>query len=917
MQEIPLFLESGEEPKSPGKFKSKIPASENDPLLGNEMRGPLSEQILPDSLPIPDKRYSNPYQSFIRWFAREDILQKFCVYALSESFQHSQDAGFLKKLKSNIHFLARAASFPQSSPQHLRRMAYITAFFEGTGILTEKLWPTVLAALLAHDGITYFTQPLDRYGNKLEFILGGISPNQLTWSTQLGSDLAGGYVYWVAPGLLLGSFLSGGIYKLLRRYFQLNGRKNEPFVRKFDDLEVSPVNSRIQKIEDKVEKVHSNMELLISKNFSNGSVFSLLWDKNLFHAERSRRVSKIRSAAIDGNWIEKFLTLSALGKIADSFDENTLKLADIKDPENFKELSKEALEGINHQIDNFSLRTFPQYLYAQYLLWSLGRSNNIASHLLFPLLILYVWYSKARIVEILYFKGKGAYEYFRDKRACENQNKIWLLIEAEGNYKCVVCDWPFVYYSNLFTSQGCLDGLLAQPRTAQEILNYIDVVLKHPDFNEIDFSNQNWRGWTESELSAILNKFSGSIQHLKLLNLSQPFLNPIFPDDLRVQDLIEFLKRVPVQKLDLDKLGMGDERMTRLITEALKNNSLTYLDVSSNKLTASSGDHIHKLTPKLETLKAANNPFGDEFIEKLSAYFSNSTLSTLDVSNTDMSEEGAQALAAALPRSRLRQLDLSENNLSLLSSSFWQAIGNTTLLEEMDLSETQLDDGQAALTAYVSKAKLNVLHFSGNPFTDQGMFLIVQNTQNSTISSIYFNRNFLTNKGLALISTVLSKTPLQTLGIANCKSFTPQGLGKLVVNLPNVSFTLDLSGNDLGNKVAKVFGTVLNGTKNSIKTINLSENRLTDEAGMELVRLFSQAESLKLDRNYLTGRVIQVLADIYTNTTYKELGFSENLIEGSEGIIQLAPQIPGSALQRFSLAGNQIEGEAGVILANI
>ena len=104
------------------------------------------------------------YQSVIRFMAREDFLKKLLIYLSSESFNHGADAGFFAKLKNHLHFICRTAGLPQLSELTLRRIAISGAFADSIGVLTEKVWPTVLAVLLLHDGITYFTQPLDRSG---------------------------------------------------------------------------------------------------------------------------------------------------------------------------------------------------------------------------------------------------------------------------------------------------------------------------------------------------------------------------------------------------------------------------------------------------------------------------------------------------------------------------------------------------------------------------------------------------------------------------------------------------------------------------------------------------------------------------------------------------------------------------------
>lgn len=885
---------------------------------------------------LVDTNAMHPYQSFIRWLAREDALKKGLYLCLSlDPFDHGKNPTFSVKVKNYLHFLFRTASLPQKDSSTLSRIAVSEIFSESVGFWTEKIWPIIFSGLLLHDGITYFSEPLDRYGNTVLGMLVGISPNQLAWGTHLGGDRPDDAYFWIPIGLPLLLSSTFAIYKCIQR---LSGNFDSKPSLSSEDTSINS-SSRIitLRFPDGDTSVHLENEEFKLEIDNPGlrpeaSLFSLLWDKKLSNKSRMEKLKNIRG--IRGG-LNLFYQMQSLARLVDGFDLKSLKLAGVTQQESltFNEIYKKALDSIQYQVgmksSTFKLKHSLSRIYCEYLLWSLGKSQNSLMHLVFVPLAFFAMYAKLRFWIFLAQKAYVFHNYLDGLKNCGYQNKTWLYMPVSGQFECTVCgDNPFVYYSDVFTSQGCLNGLFSQKRTPEEILKYLGPILRSPDFMWIDLSQQNWLGWELQQWSMFLNNISSVTSHLKAFNLSYPTFSPIFPNASHLPTFKEFLKIVSIDMLDIHNRGMGDRLLAELM-DALQNHSLTYLDLSFNQLTDNAAIKIGKFiasTQTLKTLKIARNPLGDAGIRHMVTALTNSSIIELDICDTYFGAEGTASIATIIesPQNKIKTLDLSTNDISLADANqLGEAVKKSLSLEELNLSETNMDDVQMDnfMSSAVQGKTLRSIDVSNNPLTDQGMFLIInhiKNAKNSRITAAYFNRNFITDDGMVYIARVLQDTKLEKMSVANAKSFTVNGLSKLLANLPHELFYLDISGNDLGDDLADTFVKIFNnGTAYGLKSIGLGSNRLTDTSGEMLVRLFSvhNVTNLSLDHNQLTDKTVQALAEVFPENHFVSLDLSYNKIANDTGLVSLATKLPGSKLEKLSLAHNQLTEKSTVAIA--
>ena len=281
--------------------------------------------------------------------------------------------------------------------------------------------------------------------------------------------------------------------------------------------------------------------------------------------------------------------------------------------------------------------------------------------------------------------------------------------------------------------------------------------------------------------------------------------------------------------LDLSGNSIGDDGASSLSTALTANSTPTYLDLSKNWIgngVAFSLSTALTANSSLTHLDLSANRIGDDGASSLStALTANSNLTHLDLSNNRFGDDGASSLSTALTaNSTLTHLDLSKNWIGNgVAFSLSTALTANSSLTHLDLSANRIgDDGASSLsTALTANSSLTHLDLCKNDIHDDGASsLSTALTANSTLTHLDLRSNCIHDDGAFSLSTALTaNSSLTHLDLSN-NYINDDGASSLSTALTaNFSLTnLDLWGNSIG----KTGAVSLKEVAEKNKTVNVS-----------------------------------------------------------------------------------------------
>ena len=213
-----------------------------------------------------------------------------------------------------------------------------------------------------------------------------------------------------------------------------------------------------------------------------------------------------------------------------------------------------------------------------------------------------------------------------------------------------------------------------------------------------------------------------------------------------------------VTTLGLARNAIGDQSLT----EVLQNNqSITFLNLESNQITAKGAAIIAKILPKMPallTLWMPNNPLGDKGAAHLANALKHKTQFTcLGLSNTQISDEGATSIAEALMVCKsIKVLALNSNNIGPQGAkTLFKALIDSEV-EELSISNNPIgDEGIAELTKVISKTKLKRVYLAATRITDTGAALLFEALPGSSVEILCMQNNKLTEQSLLYLAYML------------------------------------------------------------------------------------------------------------------------------------------------------------------
>lgn len=892
---------------------------EREPLVKKKPADQSQKTQGGSELPIVDA--STIYAGFTRWFARDPLFKKLVTWPF-----------LCSEIDSNAKFWKYTTHLPVQSESTLRHVLYITSFLEGASWAVNKLWLGVMTGLLIHDFVEYYAHPSNRYDNTWQKILLGLSRNEVTLSCNFGSYLLTDYKYWLFISLLMGAPLVTAIGNVIPRIFWHKS--------------LLPQNdSTIESME--LYKNLSNESTYWQSTFGFLFPFSTLrlaMDRATFAILQDGRLPDSARAILNDEIIHIaqshpgfFVQLHALNKLAAIADNYAIEKVSRLDGDVLKpliEMREKAMEFLRNaartssssvvldsddealnQNSNYTLGSLSQYMYANYLVWSLGQNKKIGWNAFFWLTTLIfklaAIYASVRIVEAFVFKIMGAWQYVADRDLCRSQGMVWGYIPEWADYYCSHCgDWPFVYVNDRFSQQSCLDGLLAFSQVPAFVLDHIP---RLSNVTTIDFSQQFLSNWTLPQWENFLTYFE-RLPFLQSFNLSQAIYNPYFVDDGRIAALIAFISKVPTAQLILNNLGMGVASVTPLLEGLVNQTSsetLNSLVLSGNPIGDGGANLLSSLLPAFSFggLILSNVGMSDYGVSQvISALPQARSVTVLDISNNLAGPQTIQTLTAVLQQNpSLQTLIISNNDLSQVDMEpFWQAVCNSSLTRFV-AANTNLNDGQLlAAQPYLSRMPIRQYDFSYNPLTDYSVSPFFAGLENTLVEGVDLGYTSITDETYDTISTSVNQTAIHDLGLAGTNP-SPDAFVQVARALPSSQVNrIDLSNNFLGDESTTVFAKTLETPGNPLQTIILTNNEITDESGVVLAESATQgnATTIILSDNPISGPTAQAFAKGLPHSSVTTLVLSGCNIDGPGADALIAAK--NSPVENLDISNNPI-----------
>ena len=352
-----------------------------------------------------------------------------------------------------------------------------------------------------------------------------------------------------------------------------------------------------------------------------------------------------------------------------------------------------------------------------------------------------------------------------------------------------------------------------------------------------------------------------------------------------------------ISRLNLAKNNLGDYGVGILINAIKDSISLISLNITSNSITHKGGKIIFQLLSNqqsiidlnLSSIEGTNrNRLTAEGIKNIEYFLNNNMfIESFSISGNSIKNEGFKLICRGL-----------NNNNSLINLN----------ISNNDIHSKGISQG----LSLVSKSNLYYLNISNNPLLDEGLKCLsdslktFQNLHKLNVSNCGFNfsgfehliNTLQFNKRIEYLN--VSGNDLKSGNFENLKTcFTSFGIRNL-----NMSKCL------LGNENAYVLGECLAGNE-SIKKINISENKISDIGFQSFIPLFSSNNSIEVfdcSVNFISDFTAK---DFITNMKYnralKKINFYDNQLRNEMGNLFLEILETNKTLLYINLIFNRVQ----------
>ena len=351
-----------------------------------------------------------------------------------------------------------------------------------------------------------------------------------------------------------------------------------------------------------------------------------------------------------------------------------------------------------------------------------------------------------------------------------------------------------------------------------------------------------------------------------------------------------------------------------------------------------------------EHINISNQDLDDDVVQLIAfGLYNNKTVQTFDLSCNKITDDGAAAISDCLKnKAMLHELNLSENNISKVGAKkIAQTLERNRKLQKLDMMGNQTtgnhigDDGAMAFAVCLENNRtLCKINLSRNKIGDKGAKEIAKALKNnSTLQELDISDNLVTDDGVMFISNCLkSNTGLKKLNLLRNGSITVTALQKIVevkslvyisvtgMSHDEISFSdnstlhiLDLSGNNITAKYAKIIGNVVK-LSTELHELNFAQSSIGDSSVGAISECLtnSSLQILKMPDNYISSKGMKKIVEgIRNNKSLQTLDFSNNRIsdDGVKAISEYL-QSDNCKLQKLNLSSTSMTSKGAGYIAD-
>ena len=290
---------------------------------------------------------------------------------------------------------------------------------------------------------------------------------------------------------------------------------------------------------------------------------------------------------------------------------------------------------------------------------------------------------------------------------------------------------------------------------------------------------------------------------------------------------------------------------------------LTVVDLSNNNLSTDESDELANLIQQntnLEVLVLKNNNLESSVtvvLDSLTRY--TESLKVLDIENNAIDETAGEALADLIKNTELRELYIGNNNFGIGLLNVVKALQNISTLNALDLSE--------------------------NGFSDVVGIELVKVIQSNHLQKLILRNTNLKSSAAEILKALSSISSLYALDLVNIQlnEEASEALESVILNNSSLE-ELRLENGNITIRVVKGLSTLL-----SLTVLDLGDNNLSDEMGMELAKNFQSncaLEELHLGNNNFKDSILNILQSLAHVSKLKVINF-ENIALSEEACDRL------------------------------
>ena len=365
---------------------------------------------------------------------------------------------------------------------------------------------------------------------------------------------------------------------------------------------------------------------------------------------------------------------------------------------------------------------------------------------------------------------------------------------------------------------------------------------------------------------------------------------------------IQFISKIiynsdRISRLNLMKNNLGDKGVEILINSIQNSMSLISLNITSNAITYKGGKIIFNQLKEQQSIIDLNissiegtnrNRMTAVGIKDIESFLKkNIFLETINLSGNSIKDEGFILICKGL-----------DNNNNLINLN----------ISNNDIHSKGLNQG----LNFITTCNLYSLNISNNPILDEGLKKItnsLKNFENLHKLNISFC-NFSFSGFEYLIKALQFIKRIEYLNVSGNNIKSPN-FDTIKLCFPNLGIKyLNMSKCALGNESAYVLGECLNGNE-SIRNINISENKISDSGFKSFIDLFYNNNSIEVfdcSINYISDVTAkEFIQNMKYNRTLKKINFYDNQLKNDIGNTFLELLEVNKTLININLMYNRVQ----------